>query len=30
MRKLSSLLIILLLLSGCKHPESNDYEEKII
>ena len=29
MRKLSSLFIIFILLSGCKHPESNDYEEKI-
>jgi micrococcal nuclease len=29
MKKLLSFLIIFLLLSGCLHPESNDYEEKI-
>ncbi|WP_269686008.1 thermonuclease family protein [Flavobacterium lacustre] len=29
MRELSSLLIIFLFLSGCKHPESNYYEERI-
>ena len=29
MKKLLSFFMIFLLLSGCKHPESNDYEEKI-